>query len=191
MESFHPTGIQLEILRHTAAPNEPNTPPQPTKNLSSLKLGLAANDERRVLCPSATTPCHLGSNQQTFFSCDLNLAVGAVPNEACQSFESFNKRQEAFCDLDFAIEEEIWAHGPSLAVSLDRTTDEELGIKFYKSIRSGFCFKYVVNQRGYSQTGVFNRTPVFSSNRGCIGPHHKSIKYSTNESTVLLKNPGF
>ena len=169
MESFRPTGIQLEILRHTAAPNEPNTPPQPAKNLSSLKLGLAANDERRVLCPSVTTPCHLGLNQQKKISCDLNLAVGAVPNEACQSFESFNERQKAFCDLDFAVEEEIWVHGPSLAVSLDSTTDKEPGIKFYKSIRSDFCVKY-----------VFNSTPVFSSNRGCIGPHHKSIKYSTN-----------
>ena len=150
MESFHPTGIQLEIPRHSAAPNEPNTPPQPAKNLSSLKLGLAANDERRALCPSVTTPCHLGLNQQKKISCDLNLAVGAVPNEACQSFESFNERQETFCDLDFAVEEEIWAHATSLAVSLDSTTNKEPGIKFYKGIRSGFCEKYVINQSGHS-----------------------------------------
>ena len=33
----------------------------------------------------------------------------------------------------------------------------------------------------------FNPTLVFSSNHAVIGPHHKSIKYSTNESMILLK----
>ena len=37
----------------------------------------------------------------------------------------------------------------------------------------------------------FYPNTVFSSNRALIGSHHKSIKYSSNESTGLLKNPGF
>ena len=45
--------------------------------------------------------------------------------------------------------------------------------------------------RGHSQIWVFNLTLVFSSNHTLIGLHHKSIKYSTNESTVLLKNRVF
>ena len=33
----------------------------------------------------------------------------------------------------------------------------------------------------------FYPNTVFSSNRALIGSHHKSIKYSSNESTVYLK----
>ena len=46
------------------------------------------------------------------------------------------------------------------------------------------------NFKLYGSEGIF-LNKVFSSNRALIGPNYKPIKYSSNESTVLLKNPGF
>ena len=39
----------------------------------------------------------------------------------------------------------------------------------------------------YIEGTFLNPTPVFSPNRTLIGPHYKTIKYSTNESMVFIQ----